>query len=85
MASFFIALAARRHFALSFDSSSVKKIQFLPDLVRQPMADQGLIGYRLDGGQFANGSNLERIHFDGDILKFYFPLLGKDISQKLIV
>jgi hypothetical protein len=76
---------ARKHFDLSFDSSFVKKIQFLPDLVGQPMTDQGLIGYRLDRGQFSNGANLERIHFDGDILKFSFPLLGKDILQKLIV
>ena len=71
--------------SFSFESSSFKKTQLLPDLIRQPMADQGLIGYRFDRGRFSNGANLERIHFDGDILKFSFPLLGKDILQKLIV
>ena len=50
--------------SFSFESSSFKKIQLLPELIRQSMADQGLIGYRFDRGRFSNGANLERIHFD---------------------
>jgi hypothetical protein len=61
------------------------KIQLLPDLVREPVAEQGLIGYRFNRSQFSNGMDLEGIHFYGHILKLPFTFFLKDIAKQLIV
>ena len=68
-----------------FGSGRLFQVQFLPNFVRQPVSDQGLVGHRLHRSQLSDGTNLERVHFYGDILKLSFPLLLLDIPKEPFV
>lgn len=50
-----------------------RMVQFLFDILCQPLSDECLIGDRLHGRQLFDRHNVKRVDLDGNVLKFPFP------------